>query len=404
MSYFNHAYKKTFLAQTVEAVDGVATSLLAAGEVAIVDAADYKSIVIDGSTNAPDEFLIVQGNLNDVDTLGGNPLHGGYAESIKSKLIKKNYVTALWKVDGTYASASTSVSLYVSDGAFGATDHPQIRIDLKGSEVLRSLNRNEYFIADATGCGASGDGDLTGLEVVTAWKDAINDDPIMSQFVTATVGAAVDEVASTTPQQYASLVITVDYAATTFHADSFDTRDAYNTDPLTLTVSAIDDEGDACASTAIETAGRVWTDVAAGTDLVQVMLAATGVTDIRLAPTVTGECVLRDLIQDGRYRQDGGFNQGNKDSNRFREIEGGKKIVDAIAVADPYSIYYLQHSVPRFNNPTGVFDNDQYIVAVAVKRYTTATGTVETSQIAAMDNAWDQIAGATGLTVTTPLV
>jgi hypothetical protein len=407
MSYFNHAYKKTFLAQTVEAVDGVATSLLAAGEVAIVDAADYKSIVINGSTNAPDEFLIVQGNLNDVDTLGGNPLHGGYAESIKSKLIKKNYVTALWKVDGTYASASTSVSLYVSDGAFGATDHPQIRIDLKGSEVLRSLNRNEYFIADATGCGASGDGDLTGLEVVTAWKDAINDDPIMSKFVTATVAdvvAADATVGALVPAQLASLVITVDYAATTFHADSFDTRDAYNTDPLTLTVSAIDDEGDACASTAIETAGRVWTDVAAGTDLVQVMLAATGVTDIRLAPTVTGECVLRDLIQDGRYRQDGGFNQGNKDSNRFREIEGGKKIVDAIAVADPYSIYYLQHSVPRFNNPTGVFDNDQYIVAVAVKRYTTATGTVETSQIAAMDNAWDQIAGATGLTVTTPLV
>ena len=24
----------------------------------------------------------------------------------------------------------------------------------------------------------------------------------------------------------------------------------------------------------------------------------------------------------------------------------------------------IQHSVPRFNNPTGVFDNDQYIVEI----------------------------------------
>ena len=133
----------------------------------------------------------------------------------------------------------------------------------------------------------------------------------------------------------------------------------------------------------------------------------TGASAVRTAPAVTGECVLRDLIQDGRYRQDGGFNQGNKDSNRFREIEGGKKLVDAIAVADPYSIYYLQHSVPRFNNPTGVFDNDQYIVAIAVKRYSgtaAAGGTTETAEIAAMDNVFAQITALTGVAVTTPLV
>ena len=137
MSYFNHAYKKMFLATSVEQDADTATSALTAGQVGLVDASDYETVVSSGA--CPDEFLIVQGNLNQTDTLGGNPLHGGYADSIKSKDIKKNYVTALWKVDGTYASASTSVSLYVSDGAFGATDHPQIRIDLKGSEVLRSF-------------------------------------------------------------------------------------------------------------------------------------------------------------------------------------------------------------------------------------------------------------------------
>ena len=396
MSYFNHAYKKMFLAQTVEADAAIATSAIPAGEVALVSAATYTSVAVDGSTTVPDEFLIVQGNLNQVDTLGGNPLHGGYAESIKSKVIKKNYVNAIWKVVGTDASPTTAVTVHVPDSCYAASASPQLRVDLKGSEVLRSLNRNEYFIADATGCGAAGTGDLTGLEVVTAWKDAINDDPIMSKFVTASVGAVVDEVASTTPQQYASLVITVDYAATMFNIDSFDTRDHYNTDPLTLTVSAIDDEGDACATTAIETAARTW-DATTFVYAAPTLLAATGLTAIRLAATCTGEGVLRDLIQDGRYRQDGGHNQGNKDSNRFREVEKGKAIVDAVAVADPYSIYYLQHSVPRFNNPTGVFDNDQYIVAVAV--INTAAGV-----LTAMDNMITQITALTGVVQTTPLV
>ena len=400
MSHFNHAYKKMFLASEVDVTGSLATSALGAGEVGVVDASSYVSIA--AGTAIPDEFLIVQGNLNTTDTLGGNPLHGGYAESIKSKIIKKNYVTALWSVAGVAASTTTAVTVYVPDSCYAANASPQLRVDLKGSEVLRSLNRNEYFIADATGCGASGDGDLTGLEVVTAWKDAINDDPIMSQFVTATV---VDVVALTagagteTPAQLANLIITVDYAATMFNIDSFDTRDHYNTDPLTLIVSDIDDDGDACASTCIETAVRTYVDYSVDTTLAALtLLPSTGSSAVRSAATCTGEGVLRDLIQDGRYRQDGGHNQGNKDSNRFREVEKGKAIVDAVDVDALYTIYNIQHSVPRFNNPTGVFDNDQYIVSIAAKQ--TAAGT----ETAAMAAIMVKLEALTGLTEQTPLV
>jgi len=393
-----------FLAAAVEEDAATATSGLGAGEVALVDASSYLSVELDGTTAAPAEFLIVQGNLNQVDTLGGNPLHGGYAESIKSKVIKKNYVNAMWKVVGTAASANPVVKLGLpAVSGFAATDHPQIRIDLKGSEVLRSLNRNEYFIADATGCGASGDGTLTGLEVLTAWKDAINGDPIMSKFVSATVTEAATadttDAANLLPAQEAHLSITVNYSATTFAADSFDTRDAYNTEPLTLTVSAIDDDGDACGSSVIEAGVDVYTDITDNTtDVIEApLLTATGVSAVRTAPTVTGECVLRDLIQDGRYRQDGGFSQGNKDSNRFREIEGGAKLVEAVDVDALYTIYNIQHSVPRFNNPTGVFDNDQYIVSIAVLN-------TDTTEVAALDEIIAQITVATGVAVTTPLV
>ena len=169
---------------------------------------------------------------------------------------------------------------------------------------------------------------------------------------------------------------------------------------MTLTVSAIDDDGDACGSSVIEAGVDVYTDITDNTTAVieAPLLTATGVSAVRTAPTCTGESVLRDLIQDGRYRQDGGFSQGNKDSNRFREIEGGAKLVAAVDVDALYTIYNIQHSVPRFNNPTGVFDNDQYIVCIAVKQ--TEAG-VETT---AMDAIMGKLETLTGLTEQTPLV
>jgi hypothetical protein len=38
--------------------------------------------------------------------------------------------------------------------------------------------------------------------------------------------------------------------------------------------------------------------------------------------------------------------------------------VDRSAV---YKAYYVQHTVPRYNNPSGVFDNDQYVYQIFVK-------------------------------------
>ena len=80
----------------------------------------------------------------------------------------------------------------------------------------------------------------------------------------------------------------------------------------------------------------------------------------------TGENVLRDLILDRRYSQDGGHNQGNRDSARFREIEKGDNILAAVDRTTTYRNYKIQHTVPRYNNPTGVFDNDQYLYEIHI--------------------------------------
>jgi hypothetical protein len=44
-------------------------------------------------------------------------------------------------------------------------------------------------------------------------------------------------------------------------------------------------------------------------------------------------------------------------------------VLDMMSVGKRNSLYNklcILHSVPRFNNPTGVFDNDQYLIEIAV--------------------------------------
>ena len=205
-------------------------------------------------------------------------------------------------------------------------------------------------------------------------------------------------------QAYATTTITIELcpSETVFDCCSFDTRDAYSHETLDLGVSLITSEGDPCEGGCVTYATD---ECPVGTaDLPAGQTFANGVPVwVTRTPSETlGEEVLREIIMDGRYRQDGGWNQGNKDSARFREIEGGSLLCAEFPVTTnddhqgrraPYKYFYIQHTVPRYNNPTGVFDNDQYVVAVAVPCGNTALVT-ETL------NIWIDIAGlATNLTV-----
>ena len=384
MSYFNHAYKKTMLLTESIKSSGNASALLA-GELAMVNANTYVA------TNAVPAagFLLVQGNFNktaaltnanklSLDAIGGNALHGGYAESIKSKLIKPKYITRLWKEVAQDFVAQTSV-ITLTDGCFTCTNHAQLRIDLKGDRVMRALNRNFYHVLDMTKC-CTGESPTapTALEIMTEMAAQINEHSIMMNFISAAVTSAVVGGVTT-----ATLTITLlEGDETTFSDCSIDTRDWYATQPLVLIVTEVDNEGDACSTGCFKNSEDA-------------NLPATGQTTIVQADSVSGETVLRDLILDGRYRQDGGWNQGNRDSARFREIQKADKLLAAVNRAGKYTLYYLQHSVPRFNNPTGVFDNDQYVICVAVDSALTA-------QITAMNTLWGSIATGAALTVETP--
>ena len=131
------------------------------------------------------------------------------------------------------------------------------------------------------------------------------------------------------------------YVDTVFGNCSFDTRDHYNAEPVEIIVSQLDETGNPCndCGVATRTSGSM--------------------------EQTQGERVVRDLIMSERYRQSP-YTQGNADSSRIRQIEMSTDILDAVDRAKTYVAYYVKHSVPRYNNPTGVFDNDQYVYKIYI--------------------------------------
>ena len=162
------------------------------------------------------------------------------------------------------------------------------------------------------------------------------------QFRVKFLGVQVLDAAVYTPElkpelldMTATLVVEGGYVDTKFGNCSFDTRDHYEKEPISIVMSILDETGDPCNDCGI-------------------FEAAPG----RMS-TTSGESVLRDLILSERYMQNP-LSQGAKNSSRIREIEQSSDIINAVDRDALYHVFTLEHVVPRFNNPSGIFDNDKY--------------------------------------------
>lgn len=403
MAYFNHAFCKSFLAVSAVNNDTTATSALGAGEVAIVDSGDWVSIdSATGYENAAGLLHIVQGSLRSNDNIGNNPGHGGYAESVKSKGINLKYISRL-AVSAVNAATQPAASISVGPTCAPCGENLFLRLDVKGSPALRFLNHNAYAIGDSSGDAAAFDGSLPGLcciegqeyldpaVALAAAMQQVLADPIVSPFVAAdTAGAGeivvtVGGVATTytiteildgtytpstdpvTDDVQVTANIVGAYVDTSFGTCSFDTRDYYGKEPVSLILSILDETGDPCNDCGVATAtpGSM--------------------------PNTLGEKVLRDLILTDRYGQMP-FNQGAADSARIREIEGSEEVITSVNRNSLYQVYYLQHSVPRFNNPSGTFDNDQYLYQIFVESTDAAT-------ILILDAMWAEFSAESGVAI-----
>jgi hypothetical protein len=240
-----------------------------------------------------------------------------------------------------------------------------LRLDVKGSPALRFLNHNAYATVDAyTGCcpdGAIAPVAVDSTTVMIAWANAIANNPIVSPFIQPVVqaedgtlwyapGTAASFLtandadtwdnyvsAGHTDGECAGLILNGAYVDTRFGDCTFQVSDFYEKEPVKLYASEVDLNGDPCAFTTL----CVVTECAG--------LQVQGL----------GETVLRELTLSESYRQN-----FLATDFRIREITQGNQIVTAIDRSALYYRYVLIHNVPRFNNPTGVFDNDQYALTI----------------------------------------
>ena len=254
-----------------------------------------------------------------------------------------------------------------------------LRLDVKGSPALRFLNHNAYYTATAyTGCcpaGAIAPTPVDSTEVMILWANDLLRSPIVSPFfqiaiqdetgviwyAPGTNAAFLAAEGASTWDLYTSpghitnacagLILNGAYVDTRFGDCTFQISDFYEKQPINLYPSEVDLNGDPCEFTGICVVNECLGSQAMG----------------------LGESVLRDIILSESYRQ----NFFASDF-RIREITQGNQIVNAVNRQALYYRDYLQHSVPRFNNPSGTFDNDQYLLEVIFTDSTSA-GAFETA-------------------------
>lgn len=258
-----------------------------------------------------------------------------------------------------------------------------LRIDVKGSPALRFLNHNAYQTLSAyTGCctgptPTAVDPTLVYLE----WAKALVLNEYMNDLIAPVVydytgvawyapGTTVTmdgtNTAVTSAQWWSSaagvdqygasaqaiawtdaLATTCEagmrlfgaYVETQFGNCSFQITDFYEKEPVQIYASLVDYNGDPCVFEGL----CVYTD-------------CRGVQGMGF-----GETVVRDLILSQSYLQ----NFFATDI-RIREITHGNDILDSVSRNALYTRYFILHSVPRFNNPSGVFDNDRYMLEIIV--------------------------------------
>jgi len=240
-----------------------------------------------------------------------------------------------------------------------------LRLDVKGSPALRFLNHNAYNTVDAyTGCcpdGAIAPVAVDSTDVMILWANGLTTNPIVSPFVQIVVQAedgtllyapgtsaaflaangAITWDAYVSPGHVdgacAGLILNGAYVDTKFGDCTFQLSDFYEKEPVRLYASEVDLNGDPCTFTTL----CVVTECQG--------LQANGL----------GETVVRDLTLSEAYRQ----NFLSSDF-RIREITQGNQIISSVDRNALYYRYMLQHNVPRFNNPSSTFDNDQYMLEI----------------------------------------
>jgi hypothetical protein len=396
MSYFNHAFRKVFVAtngiSTITGQLGTSPATnLPAGEITFINPDTFVAGPVPDATCCT--TILASGSLMQNDKIG--PFAGGYLESNKSKTINSKYVnkvyyspandaqryithvgTTPWTVANPPVSSNPGETGGDCCKTFLCGETYYLRLDVKGSPAMRLLNHNSYLTLEAyTGCCPDSPDDPAIAPISTdpvlvyiLWANQILNSPLMNPFVypvviddsldawyppgtpAATVVALggvgtwdnyVSPVVPSFDGLCGGLVLNGAYYETKFQNCTFQVTDFYEVEPLRIYASEVDLNGAPCEFEAL----------------------CVGVECYGRQVNGIGETIVRDVILSESYRQ----NHFATDF-RIREITQGYDLLNAAGVSRNglYDRIYLQHSVPRFYNPTGTFDNDQYLLEIIV--------------------------------------
>ena len=163
----------------------------------------------------------------------------------------------------------------------------------------------------------------------------------------------------------AHIELSAAYIETKFGICTFTPTDYYDLEPLLMYTSLTDESGDPCAVNCFTTSNSATGANTSANDatIIQLPIQASGI----------GETVLRDIILSDRYLQLAYPDSSRVESLRMREIEQNPGLAN-VSRTSLYDQVMILHSVPRFNNPSGMFDNDQYLLVFHVP-----TGTATSS-------------------------
>jgi len=429
--YFPNAFRKSFLPASTTLASSGGTDALTAGQIGFFDAKSYQVV---SAQAAP--FILAQGSYFAADKIG--PVHGGYKESVKSKVINPKYISRLIKVTSD-AAQNQIVSVDPSAATINSDNTYRLRLDVKGSPALRFLNHQLYKTLDAhSGCDTvAGTTNTVDQNVILLkWKDQINDAPLVKEFVQAKVWNLTTASVAIDPTAASATIVVANADAAAFQAGEKVVHASLAGNSLVVSIGAADSAGAGNANVVLSKAAvastngnaKIYSQVATGsyvpvtaandiaavdshleiaaayvetkfgtctftpTDFYELEplfiytsfvdesgdpCAVNGIvsSEIQAPKQVSGlgETVLRELILDGRYLQNAYPDSSRVDSLRMREIEADPAL-NTVNKAGLYDQVLILHNVPRFNNPSSTFDNDQYLIVVHVP-----TGTATTS-------------------------
>lgn len=370
MSDFPYAYKKVFIANYF--LTSGKTENLQKGYFGFFDARTWEAVpILEANKTDHPTVVFAAGSFHTKDKVGE---HGGYKESMKSQIIKPHQIHRFWKVAGRPARAQ--VVKLGWDGTNASTapkfmcgkDYT-LRIDLRGTPVLRILGLNAFRQYSVnTGCCADATDPqaVDPVAVMVEFAKLINSDPIFSGFIYPEVITADGPDFGTEPDliNLATYVPLTDPSAINaalatlqltvfinsegeFDDCSFDPREDLAHDPFYLST----DPPKIIAAQWVEDTSSACPDFK--------QLVFTEIQSTRPAEG-NGRKILQELILSVSYKQD-----IYPLDPRRKEVENLDALHSYVSRTAYYDNYYILHSVDRKNNPSGVHNQDYYLLQIS---------------------------------------